>query len=87
MRSAPFGFTGVPVAVIGQGTWMVEGAPAAEERAVEALRAGLDLGLTHVDTAEMYGSGRAEDARGPGSRGAARRCLPGEQGAALQCFV
>ena len=42
---------------IGQGTWMIEGEPGA----VEALRTGLDLGMTHVDTAEMYGSGKAED--------------------------
>jgi len=50
----------VEVPVIGQGTWMIEGSREKELRAVEALRAGLDLGLTHVDSAEMYGSGRAE---------------------------
>jgi diketogulonate reductase-like aldo/keto reductase len=57
----PFGWTGVPVPIIGQGTWMIEGAPGAERRSVDALRAGIDLGLTHIDTAEMYGSGRAEE--------------------------
>jgi len=56
-----FGWTGVEVPAIGQGTWMIEGSPAAEQRALEALRAGLDLGLTHIDTAEMYGSGRVEE--------------------------
>ncbi len=56
-----FGWTGVEVPAIGQGTWMIEGSPATERRAVEALRAGLDLGLTHIDTAEMYGGGRAEE--------------------------
>ncbi len=45
------------VAPVGQGTWKIEEAP---ERAVAALRRGLDLGLTHIDTAEMYGSGAAE---------------------------
>jgi diketogulonate reductase-like aldo/keto reductase len=40
---------------------MIEGSRKAEGRAVEALRAGLDLGMTHIDTAEMYGSGRAEE--------------------------
>lgn len=55
-----FGFTGEDVPVIGQGTWMVEGAAEKERLAMEALRAGLELGLTHIDTAEMYGSGRAE---------------------------
>ena len=44
---------------IGQGTWQMEG----DDRAacIEALRAGLDLGLTHVDTAELYGRGRVEE--------------------------
>ncbi len=56
MRRRPFGSTGVVLPVIGQGTWNLErDDPAA---AVAALRRGLDLGLTHVDTAEMYGDGR-----------------------------
>ncbi|HVY37502.1 MAG TPA: aldo/keto reductase [Polyangia bacterium] len=46
------------VPVIGQGTWNLEQADHAQ--AVAALRRGLDLGLTHVDTAEMYGQGAAE---------------------------
>lgn len=50
--------------VIGQGTWEIEGTRQQEQAAVEALCAGLDLGLTHVDTAEMYGSGRAETLAG-----------------------
>ncbi len=45
--------------MIGQGTWYIEHAPRKE--AVAALQRGLDLGLTHIDTAEMYGSGRAEE--------------------------
>lgn len=32
-----------------------------EQRAIEALRTGIDLGMTLIDTAEMYGSGRAEE--------------------------
>ncbi len=56
-----FGWTGVEVPVIGQGTWMIEGSREAERRAIEALCTGLDLGMTHIDTAEMYGSGRAEE--------------------------
>jgi diketogulonate reductase-like aldo/keto reductase len=54
----------VEVPVIGQGTWEIEGTREKEMRALEALRTGLDLGLTHVDTAEMYGSGRAEKLAG-----------------------
>ena len=54
----PFGPTGRNVPAIGQGTWYIERDRAS---AVAALRSGLDGGLTHVDTAEMYGSGAAED--------------------------
>jgi diketogulonate reductase-like aldo/keto reductase len=52
--------SGERVAALGQGTWyMGDGhAPRAEE--IAALRLGLDLGLTLIDTAEMYGDGRAE---------------------------
>jgi diketogulonate reductase-like aldo/keto reductase len=54
-----FGSTGRKVAVIGQGTWYLEQGVA--ETAIGALRRGLDLGMTHIDTAEMYGSGAAEE--------------------------
>jgi diketogulonate reductase-like aldo/keto reductase len=64
MTQRPFGWTGVQVPVIGQGTWEIEGSAEAEHRAAEALRAGIDLGLTHIDTAEMYGNGRAEEITG-----------------------
>jgi diketogulonate reductase-like aldo/keto reductase len=53
-----FGTTRRQVAQIGQGTWKIEDAPAAA--AIAALRGGIDLGLTHIDTAEMYGSGASE---------------------------
>jgi diketogulonate reductase-like aldo/keto reductase len=46
------------VARIGQGSWYIERGDRGE--AVAALRRGLDLGLTHIDTAEMYGDGRSE---------------------------
>lgn len=61
MPEKAFGWTGVAVPVVGQGTWAIEGSRETERRAIEALRLGLDLGLTHIDTAEMYGSGRAEE--------------------------
>lgn len=54
----PFGSTGREVPAIGQGSWYIERGDRAE--AVAALRRGLDLGLTHLDTAEMYGDGRSE---------------------------
>jgi diketogulonate reductase-like aldo/keto reductase len=56
----PFGPTGVPVAVIGQGTWRMGEDAARRRDEVAALRLGIELGLTHIDTAEMYGDGGAE---------------------------
>lgn len=51
MQKRPFGNTSRNVAVIGQGTWQMDD----RKSAVKALRGGLDAGMTHVDTAEMYG--------------------------------
>ncbi len=59
MQRRAFGPTGREVAVIGMGTWNFEQAPRAA--AIAALRRGLDLGMDHIDTAEMYGSGAAEE--------------------------
>lgn len=53
MKSNPFGTTGANVSVIGQGTWYLDHGD--RKRAVAALQRGLDLGMTHIDTAEMYG--------------------------------
>jgi diketogulonate reductase-like aldo/keto reductase len=53
MRSKPFGRGGLDVSVIGQGTWYLDRGD--RKRAVVALRRGLELGMTHIDTAEMYG--------------------------------
>jgi diketogulonate reductase-like aldo/keto reductase len=47
------------IPVIGQGTWQMEGDRRAS--AIAAIRRGLDLGMMHVDTAELYGSGRVEE--------------------------
>jgi diketogulonate reductase-like aldo/keto reductase len=59
MENRPFGASGRHVAVVGQGTWYIE--HAGDSAAVATLRHGLDLGMTHIDTAEMYGSGAAEE--------------------------
>lgn len=67
MLNRKFGWTNVEVPVIGQGTWLIEGSSSSGVRrqkprqAIEALRLGLDLGMTHIDTAEMYGNGTAEE--------------------------
>ncbi len=52
---------GTPVPILGQGTWkMGEGERSAQEESA-ALRLGIDLGMTLIDTAEMYGDGRSEE--------------------------
>src|SRR3984893_15265431 len=53
MKQKIFGQNGPQVAVIGQGTWYIDRGD--RKRAVAALRRGIDLGMSHVDTAEMYG--------------------------------
>lgn len=52
---------GTAVPVLGQGTWTIADRPARRASAMAALRAGLDAGLTLIDTAEMYGDGAAEE--------------------------
>jgi diketogulonate reductase-like aldo/keto reductase len=58
MRAASFGPTGIAVSIVGQGTWNIE--QTSERSAVAALQAGIAAGMTHIDTAELYGEGRAE---------------------------
>lgn len=58
MERHPFGWTGVQVPVIGQGSWRLDDDDRPE--AIAALRRGIDLGMTHVDTAESYGDGEVE---------------------------
>jgi diketogulonate reductase-like aldo/keto reductase len=58
MRTAAFGSTRVAVPLVGQGTWNLE--QASEREAIAALQAGIAAGMTHIDTAELYGSGRVE---------------------------
>jgi diketogulonate reductase-like aldo/keto reductase len=53
MKFRTFGPTGAKVSVIGQGTWYIDRGD--RKAAVAALRRGIELGMTHIDTAEMYG--------------------------------
>lgn len=55
---------GGSVAALGQGTWHMGERGANRKAEVTALRAGLDLGLTLIDTAEMYAEGGAEEVVG-----------------------
>lgn len=70
----PFGATGREVPIVGQGTWNVPLRGERAEEAKRALRRGIELGMVHIDTAEMYGDGGAERLIGDAIRG-----LPREQ--------
>jgi diketogulonate reductase-like aldo/keto reductase len=53
MKFRTFGNSGASVSVIGQGTWYLDRGD--RKAAVAALRRGIERGMTHIDTAEMYG--------------------------------
>jgi diketogulonate reductase-like aldo/keto reductase len=61
----PLGKTSESIPEVGMGTWGMGGEMRSDyshdSEAVEALRLGLDLGMTFVDTAEMYGAGHSEE--------------------------
>jgi diketogulonate reductase-like aldo/keto reductase len=52
--------SGEAIPVLGQGTWHMAEDPASREREIAALRLGLDLDMTVIDTAEMYAEGATE---------------------------
>jgi len=52
---------GVTVPALGQGTWFLGEDPRTHDEELAALRAGIDSGMTLIDTAEMYGSGLSEE--------------------------
>jgi diketogulonate reductase-like aldo/keto reductase len=61
--------------IIGQGTWNIPESGARLREARRALERGIELGMTHIDTAEMYGAGRAEEILGETIRGIPREKL------------
>ena len=65
MEFRDLGKTGKQIPVVGMGTWEIGGGmmnnASRDEEAVEALNLGLELGMTLVDTAEMYGAGHSEE--------------------------
>ncbi len=73
MRLRSFGEQNIPVPVIGQGTWQMPESGKGRREAVDAIKAGIDLGMTHIDTAEMYG--RAEEIVGEAIKGVDRSRL------------
>lgn len=52
--------SGIAVPALGLGTWQMGEAKARANDEIDSLRLGLDLGMTLIDTAEMYGEGGAE---------------------------
>jgi len=75
MRTQVFGSLDTPVPVVGQGTWQMHDRGAGARSAGAALRLGIQLGLAHIDTAEMYGDGRAEEIVGEAIAGVPRETL------------
>src|SRR5512144_2060114 len=53
--------SGKDVPVLGQGTWHFAEDPSRRKDEIAALRTGLDLGMTVIDTAEMYADGASEE--------------------------
>lgn len=57
------------VCPLGQGTWYMGDDPGRKEEEINTLREGIDLGMTVIDTAEMYGNGRSERLVGEAIKG------------------
>ncbi len=70
-----FGPSGYEVARIGQGSWNLPLRGGAADEAKHAIRRGAELGMTHIDTAEMYGDGGSERLIGEAIRGLPRESL------------
>ena len=60
---------GARVPALGMGTWMMGEQPSRRADELAALRHGIDLGMTLIDTAEMYGEGASEELVGEAIRG------------------
>ena len=52
--------SGREIPILGQGTWRMGEKPSQKQKEIDALKLGIDLGMTLIDTAEMYGEGGAE---------------------------
>ena len=62
MRKVELGKTGEQIPILGQGTWGIKSRKGKVyyESWKNSLRRGIELGLTHIDTAEVYGFGTSE---------------------------
>ena len=70
---------GIKIPTLGLGTWSIGGGTSADtsqdELAVKVIREAIELGYTHIDTAEMYGAGHTEELIGRAIRGIDRHSL------------
>ena len=73
---------GERIPVLGIGTWNMAGRRTQRADEIAALQMALDLGMTVIDTAEMYGDGAAEDACRRGDRQSPERSFYRQQGVA-----
>ena len=64
---------GTRIPVLGQGTWRMGESKSARAKEVAALRLGIELGMSLIDTAEMYGDGGAEEIVAEAIHGQQRR--------------
>ncbi len=73
METKKLGKTNIGVPVIGMGTWKLGGSYTPDynddQEAIESLKGGIELGLTLIDTAEMYGGGHSEELVGKAIKG------------------
>ena len=71
MEYRRLGSTGEKISTIGMGTWRIGSCATPGERTsqVNALKRGVELGINHIDTAEMYHSGRSEEVVGEAVKG------------------
>jgi diketogulonate reductase-like aldo/keto reductase len=62
MNKIKLGKTGETIPVLGQGTWGIKKfrTKSHYEKWKESIRKGIELGITHIDTAELYGQGKSE---------------------------
>ena len=75
---------GVSVPALGQGTWYLGDAEETRTREIDALRAGIEAGMTLLDTAENYGDGRSETLVGEAIRPYPREALSRVEGHAVE---
>lgn len=77
METKKLSRTDIDVPVIGMGTWKLGGLYTPDyrddEKAIESLKAGIELGLSLIDTAEMYGAGHTEELVGKAVQGVRER--------------